>query len=154
MTNIARIWAARESDPAKAEEWIAARADGVRRYFDTDRRATYPAQPEEDTLALAEHYRVKWHQARILKALSFFLDITPDELSAVSGVHKALLTMEVRRVAERVGVRAQTVRRADQTVVFYRLSDPADRDAIRAVISNAWKFSGTFMPQMQAKKFA
>jgi hypothetical protein len=136
------------------EVWQKAVIDGRRRVADLERRATYPADAEEDTLTLAEHYRIRWHQARILKALSYFVDVTPAELCFATGIHPALLTMEVRRVAERVRMRVETERRQDRTVAFYRLAHASDRDEIRAVINSAWHFSETFMPQSRGKKAA
>lgn len=136
--------------------WRKNLEDGRRRVHDLERRMTYPANADEDTVAIAEHYRVKWHSARILKALSHFVDVTPADLSAVTGIHPALLTMEVRRVAERPTVRMtiETVRRKDRTVRFYRLVKPSDAEQIRAVIASAWHFPGTFRPQSQGKNGA
>lgn len=120
--------------------WQQAVIDGRRRVADEERRATYPINADEDTVNLAEYYRLKYHQARILKALSFFMDITPAELSAVTGIHRALLSMEVRRVAERLHMSVHTVRRRDNAVVSYRLGNTRDRDEIRAVVRGAWLF--------------
>jgi DNA-binding MarR family transcriptional regulator len=133
------------------QEAIAA---GRRRYYDMERRSTYPANPDEDTVALAEHYRINYPRARILKALSYHIDVTPDELSAVSGIHRVLLTMEVNKISERTGVRFESNRRRDNTVLFYRLASSRDREELRAVIQGNWHFSENFMPQSHGKKAA
>jgi len=136
------------------ETWRNAVIDGRRRVADIERRSTYPADAEEDTLTLAEHYRIRWHQARILKALSYFVNVKPADLTAVTGIHPALLTMEVRRLAERVKMKVETERRQDRSVVFYRLANMSDRDEIRAVINSAWHFEETFRPQSREKRAA
>lgn len=114
--------------------------DGRRRYRDLERRATYPANPDEDTHTLAEHYRVRWCHARLLKALSYFVSVTPVDLCAVSGIHPALLPMEIGKLAARVGFKIESVRKQEGAVAFYRLAAEADRDEIRAVIQSAWTF--------------
>jgi hypothetical protein len=128
--------------------------DGRRRYCNLERRATYPANPDEDTYTLAEHYRVRWHHARLLKALSYFMAVSPADLCAVSGIHPALLPMEVGKLAARVGFKIESVRKQEGAVAFYRLAAEADRDEIRAVIQSAWHFSEPFMPQSRGKKAA
>lgn len=137
--------------PERIAHWQAAVKNGRIKLADLQRRSTYPPNPDPDTVALAEHYRLLWHHARILKALSFFVDVTPSEMSAVSGVHPALLSLEVNRVAQRVGVKVETVRHKDRTVRFYRMIEIDDRDEVRAVIQSCWTFDGTFMPQSHEK---
>jgi DNA-binding MarR family transcriptional regulator len=129
-------------------------AEGRRRYYDAERRSTYPANPDEDTVALAEHYRLTYARARILKALSYHVDVTPEELTAVSGIHRALLTIEIRKIAERTNLRFESERKRDNTVLFYRLASRGCRDELRAVIQGSWLFSETFMPQSRGKKAA
>jgi hypothetical protein len=138
------------------EIWRQAVIDGRRRVHDIERRATYPANPDPDTVAIAEHYRIRWHQARILKAMSYFMAVTPADLAAVTGIHPALLKSEVRRVADRTTVRMQidAVHHKSGIVAFFRLGRASDRDEIRAVIQSAWQFSETFTPQLQGKNAA
>jgi hypothetical protein len=140
MSSVSPVWQKREVSPEMIQNWQAALNAGRQRYYDLERRATYPAETDEDTLTLAEHYRLKYPHARILKALSFYIDVTPAELSAVTGIHKALLSMEVRRVADRLRMSVYTVRRRDNAVISYRLGNASDRDEIRAVVCSNWLF--------------
>jgi hypothetical protein len=137
----------------RVKAWQQAVIAGRLRVADFERRATYPANPDPDTVAIAEHYRIRWHQARILKAMSYFMAVSPADLAAVTGIHPALLKSEVRRVADRTTVRMQidAVHHKSGIVAFFRLGRASDRDEIRAVIQSAWQFSETFAPQSRGK---
>lgn len=120
--------------------WRQAVAEGRRRLAEIERRATYPANADPDTVALADHYRLTYPRARILKALSYFTDVTPADLAAVTGIHRALLTVEVVHAASRAKTQVEIIRGNDRSVIFYRLLLAADRDEIRAVIQTSWEF--------------
>ena len=126
----------------RLEHWQAAVIDGRRTVADIERRATYPAHPEPDTVALAEHYRLRWHQARILKVLSYFVSVTPDEIADLTGVHRALVNSEVSHLARRAQIRMESVKAASGRIGVWRLAHAADRDELRAVIQSAWEFEG------------
>lgn len=127
--------------PERIAHWQAAVIDGRRRVADIERRATYPENPDPDTVALAEHYRLRWHQARILKALSYFVSVTPEELCAASGLRRENLTIEVKNTAYRARVKVDTIWVRYGIVAAWRLAESADRDEIRAVIVGSWEFS-------------
>jgi DNA-binding MarR family transcriptional regulator len=120
------------------QEAIAA---GRRRYYDAERRATYPANPDEDTVALAEHYRINYPRARILKALSYFVDVSTVDLCAVSGIHRAIMAMEVDNIERRTGLSISLIRARSNKVIAFRLTRAADRDELRAVIQGGWTFN-------------
>jgi hypothetical protein len=136
------------------EKWKAALNEGRRKYYDLERRATYPANCDPDTRAIGDHYRLKYPRARVLKALSYFIDVPSADLSAVSGIHRALLAMEVDSIERHTGITIELVRARCNKVLAYRLVYGADRDEIRAVIQSAWHFEETFMPQSRGKKAA
>ncbi len=129
-------------------------ADGRRRYNDMERRATYPARPDPDTVALCEHYRLKYPRGRLLKALSYFIDVAAVDLCAVSGLHAAILAMEIRSLEKRTGFSIGLIRLRHNTVVAYRLMREADRDEIRAVIQGSWHFSETIGTQSHGRRAA
>ena len=120
-------------------QWRAALTEGRRRYYDAERRATYPANPDPDTVAIAEHYRLKYPRARVLKALSYFIDAPAVDLCAVSGIHPALLAMECDSIEKRTGLSIHLIRGRCNKVTAYRLAYTADRDELRAVIQGAWE---------------
>lgn len=126
----------------RIEHWQAAVIDGRRKLADIERRATYPANPEPDTVALAEHYRLRWHQARIVKALSYFVRVTPVELCAVANLRPETVTFEVRRVAERTKFKIDTLWVRYGLVAAWQLASEADRDELRAVIVSSWELGG------------
>jgi hypothetical protein len=128
--------------PERIQAWQAAVIDGRRRVADLERRASYPAKPDPDTVALCEHYRLLYKHGRILKALSYFVKVTPAEMCAISGVRPEMITLEVRRVADRLKMRIETIWFRHGHIESWHLTFAHDRDEVRAVIQSSWDFRG------------
>lgn len=107
------------------------------RVLDMERRDTYPANPDPDTVAIAEHYKIKWRGARILKALSFFTLVTRNEMADITGIHHAVLHNEVLHAAERARVRVDVLRCRDNRVVGWRLAFAHHAKELRDVVASA-----------------
>lgn len=113
-------------------------ADGRLRYADQVRRQTYPDNADPDAVAIAEHYRMRYSFARIIKALSYGVPVTPDEMSYVSGIDREFLTRSVIDATERCGVSPVTVMRYNR-VVRWQLDDTYACAALRKVIRSGWQ---------------
>jgi hypothetical protein len=133
------------------EIWRNAVIDGRRRIADFERRATYPANPDPDTVAIAEHFRVRYSQARILKALSFSHAVAADELCDITGVHPALIKMEVHHTSRRCGFPIYIVSGPGKKPVLFRITSEADCARIRAIVLLSWGLTETFKPQSRMK---
>ncbi len=126
------------ASPAQIALWRSAIGDGRRRVADAERRATYPQNADPETVALCERYKIKYWQGRILKALSFFVDVTADELCDLVGIHRALIKMEVHQVSRRTGMQIFVVSKPGHVPAVFRLINARDRDEIRSVIAESW----------------
>lgn len=140
--------------PEQLASWRASVSNACKQLAVMQRRATYPANPDSETIAIAEHYGLKYRPARILKALSYFFDTTPEELSELTGVHPAIVKMEVQSLSARTGIRITFATKRSKVVSFYRLESARDRDEIRAVMASSWGFGETLMPQSRERMSA
>lgn len=141
----------RRFSPEHIAQWRAAVMRGQRRLADIERRTTYPPNPDPDTIALCEHYRIKYKQGRILKALSYFVDVTAEELSDITGVHRAIIKMEVHNTSRRTGMQIYVVSKQGRLPVVFRLMNAIDRDEVRSVMASSWQLDGTLKPQSCAR---
>lgn len=130
-------WAHKVS-PERVAAWQAAVIDGRRKLADMERRATYPANPDQDTVALCEHFRLQYKQGRILKALSFSYAISADALCDLTGVHPALIKMEVHHTSRRVGMQIFVVSGPGRSPVLFKIINESDCKRIRDVIARSW----------------
>lgn len=124
--------------PERIAHWQAAVKAGRLRVLELERRDTYPANPDPDTVAIAEQYKMKWRAARIMKALSFFTLITRQEMADITGIHHAVLHTEVLHAAERARMRVDVLRGRDRELVGWRLTFSRDAQELRAVMTTAW----------------
>jgi hypothetical protein len=104
------------------------------------RRASYPEHADPDTVAIAEYYRVRYIRARIIKALSFGVQVTPGELVQLSGIPKASLADHMYRITQKLGCSITAGRVGEGKVQWYLLKDARCCSEIRTVIRNSWRF--------------
>lgn len=131
------VWQHKVS-PERIRVWQQAVIEGSRIVAINERRATYPANPDPDTVALAEHYRIKWNRARILKAMSYFVAVTAQELADITSTHPALIRSEVQNASRQARMPIQMSVAQRPRVTFYQLANSHDRDELRAVMQAAW----------------
>ena len=107
-------------------------------HYDAIRRCTYPANPDPDTVALAETYRIRWHQARLLKVLSYFVTCSREELAIAACIDPKQVSEDLKRVAYRCSLKIDSVASVSGQRFGWRLALPEDRDRLKAVIATAW----------------
>lgn len=103
------------------------------------RRATYPAKPDPDTVALAEYFRIKWHYARIARALAFGIACTRADLSHVSGVRSTYVGQIVAAVCARIRVQVEFISFGRNAKDVWRLRQ-SDVEALQAIIRASWRY--------------
>jgi len=130
-------WAHKVS-PERVKAWQQAVIDGRRIVADAERRATYPANADPDTVALCEHFRLQYKQGRILKALSFSYAVSASELVDLTGVHPALIKMEVHHTSRRTGMQIFVVSDRGRLPVLFRLVNENDCKRVRDVVTASW----------------
>lgn len=138
----------------RIEKWQRAVIEGRRRVVEIERRSTYPANPDPDTVAIAEHFQLKYPQARILKALSYSYAVPTDVLSELTGVHKAMIRMEVRNLARRTYLQIVVVAKSANVPALFKMLHESDCKRIRDVIAQSWALDGTFKPQSRVRMSA
>ncbi len=117
--------------PSNYQQASLTRYDGVR-------RGTYPDNPDSDTVALCEHFRIRYTWGRLLKALGYGVRTSAADLATVSGIPRAMLASELSNMADRVGVQLKMGRARDNRIVWAVLDDSFVEHQIRDVIHSSW----------------
>lgn len=102
------------------------------------RRATYPAKPDPDTLVLAEHYRLRWRHARLVKALSYGVKCSRADLSEISGIKPKYVGQTMTALSRRIRMRVEAFSFVGGKPTVWRMASPDDCARLRSIIAGCW----------------
>lgn len=110
---------------------------------DLMRRRTYPDNAEPDTVAICEAYRIRYSWGRVLKALSFGLAVSVDDLVEMCGIHRAILHSEIKSIIKRTGLSIQCEHTRGYRLAFVKIVDSGENAILREVITQSWSYVPT-----------
>lgn len=112
---------------------------GQLRRWQQMRETSYPDDACPDTIVVAERYKLNYHRARILHALSYGMSVPVLDMCALTKLPPEVICHEVHRMAEFLGISVKVGKVWGNIPKFFFLENEAFCQEVRDHIHMSWR---------------